>query len=232
MKLDRDTCAAIDELIDVFLEQHVPNEISKWEEEMSFVWMTMVPLVHLAFAAGREYYCNQIHGLKCDILQSESEQSETVKGEVAEDCTKELQGSLCPLLNSHSRVGNHETSCKRKKIEDNICMEIETSVSGDKNFTKPGMKDQFTWPGSLTTQKLGIFSLMHMLSLKENQQLALAENLLPYLVCLSWYLKDDEREKLTTSLAHFHDVSWPPSLKVIAKSVLALVYGFDMVFKL
>ena len=220
MKLDRDACAAVDKLIDVFLEQHVPNEISKWEEEMSFVWMTMVPLVHLAFAAGKDYYCS--HGLQCDISQSESKQSETVKSEVTEDHTRELQSSLCPLLNSFNRVGSCETSYKRKKIEDNTSMEIETS----------GIKDQFTWPGSLTTHKLGIFSLMHMLSLKENQQLALAENLLPYLVCLSWHLKDNEKEKLTTSLAHCHNVSWPPSLKVIAKSMLALVYGLDTVFKL
>ena len=73
---------------------------------------------------------------------------------------------------------------------------------------------------------------MHMFVLKENQELALAENLLPYLLCLSWHLKDDDREKLTTSLANFHAASSPPSLKVIAKSVLALVNGLDMVYKL
>ena len=241
VKLDEDTCVAIDELIDVFLERHVPNEISKWEEEMSFVWMTMVPLVHLAFAAGKEYYCNQILGSKCDMPQSESKQSETVKSEVAgasADGTKELRSSLCPLLNSYNTVQNCETRCKRKKFEEPTLSEIsentkiETSVSGDKIFVMPGRKIQFTWPGSISTQKLGIFSLMHMLSLKENQQLALAENLFPYLVCLSWHLKDDEREKLRTSLANFHNASLPPSLKVIAKSVLALVYGLDMVFKL
>ena len=62
--------------------------------------------------------------------------------------------------------------------------------------------------------------------------LALAENLLPYLVFLSWYLKDDKREKLTISLANFHCAPSPPSLKVIAKSVLALVNGLDVVYKL
>ena len=56
IKLDRDTCAAIDELIDLFLDSHVPDEMSKWEEEMSAIWMTIIPLVHLAFAAGKEYY--------------------------------------------------------------------------------------------------------------------------------------------------------------------------------
>ena len=227
MKLDGDTRVAMDELIEVFLEQHVPSEISKWEEEMSYVWVTMVPLVHLAFAAGKESYCNQIHGSRCDMSQSESKQSETVKSEVAEDGTKTPQSTLC-RLNSYNRVGTHETSCKRKKIEENTCMEM----SGDKNFMMPGMKDQFTWPGSASTQKLGLFSLMHMLSLKENQQLVQAENVFPFLVCLSWHLKDGKKEKLRTSLANFPNAPWLPSLKVIAKSVLALVYGLDTVYKL
>ena len=229
VKLDRDTCVAVDEHIDVFLQQHVPNEISKWEDEMSFVWMTMVPLVHLVFAAGKEYYSSQVYGRKCHISQRDSTQPETVKCEVVQDHTsQELQSSLCPLSNSYNRVGSRKTSLKRKNIEENTWM----GMSGNKNFMMTGMKDQFMWPGSTTTQKLGIFSLMHMLSLKENQQLALAENLLPYLLCLSWNLQDDEREKLRTSLSNFHTASRPPSLKVIAKSVLALVYGLDMVFKL
>ena len=143
VKLDGDICVTIDELIDVFLEQHVPNEISKWEEEMSFVWMTMVPLVHLAFAAGKEYYCNNIHGSKCDVPPSESKQFETVKSEVAEagtDGTKELQSSLGPLLNSYNGVENRETICKRKKKEKPTLSEIsenteiETSVSRDKKL--------------------------------------------------------------------------------------------------
>ena len=247
VKLDEDTCVAIDGLVDVFLEQHVPNEISKWVKEMSFVWMTMVPLVHLAFAAGKEYYYNQIHGSKCDISASEivrtfnSEQSEAITSEVKEadeDDTKELQSSLCRLLNFNYREENNDTSCKSKKIEGHTLsatsenVEIETSLSEDKSCVTGNSRDQFTWPGSPSTQKLGIFALMHMFSFKVNQQLALGENLLPYLVCLSWHLKGDERKILTTSLAGFHDTSRPPTLRVIAKSVLAVVNGLDMVYKL
>ena len=234
VKLNRDTCIAIDEHIDVFLQQHVPNEISKWEEEMSFVWITMVPLVHLAFGAGKEYYCNQIHGLKCDTSQSKvfGFQSDAIIAEVDEadkDDSKNLQSTWDQ---------NHESSCKSKEIEGHTLSsvsedkETESSLSEDKNSVTGNRKNQFTWPGSPSTQKLGIFSLMHMFSLKENQQLALSENLLPYLVCLSWNLKDDEKEKLRTSLANFHDDFSPPSLKVIAKSVLALVNGLDIVYKL
>ena len=274
VKLDEDTCVAIDELIDVFLEQNVPSEISKWEEDTSYVWMSMMPLVHLAFAAGKEYYCKQMKISECDTAQSqdpyflktESKQSnatitefnkaesETSRSENREgkrktvfleskkseafvidldeadkDDMKEFQSSLYHI------VENHETSCKRRKIEgrslfaisDNT--EIKTSVSEDKNCVT---RNQFTWPGSPSTQKLGIFSLMHMFSFKENQHLALTENLLPYLVCLSWRLKRDEKKKLRTSLANFHDEFSPPSLKVIAKSMLALVNGLDMVCKL
>ena len=244
VKLHGDTCVTIDELIDVFLEQNVPSEISKWEEEMSFVWITMLPLVHLAFAAGKEYYCNQILGSKCDISASEvvttfnSKQSEAIISKVNEDDTKELQSRLCLLLHSNHKEENNDTSFKSKKIEGHTLsatsenMEIGTSVSEDKNCATGNSRDQFTWPGSPSTQKLGIFALMHMFSFKENQQLAVGENLLPYLVCLSWHLKDDEKEMLTTSLATFHDTSQPPALKVIAKSVLALVNGLDMVYKL
>ena len=247
MKLDRGRCVAIDELIDVFLQQHAPSEISKWEKERSSVWMTMVPLVHLAFAAGKEYYRNETRGLECDLSQSEvagfakTKQSGAVATEVDEtdkDDTKELQSGLCLLLNFNSREENHETSCKSKRTEKHSLptisgnTEIVTSVSEDKNSVTGNRKNQFTWPGSPSTRKLGIFSLMHMFALKENQQLALAENLPPYLVCLSWHLNDDEREKLTISLANFHNASSPPSLKVIAKSVLALVNGLDMVYKL
>ena len=46
VKLDRDTCVAIDALIDVFLEQHVPNEFSKLKKETCTIWMAMVPFVH------------------------------------------------------------------------------------------------------------------------------------------------------------------------------------------
>ena len=189
----------------------------------------MMPLVHLAFAAGDEYYCNQIKVLECDATQSEdacfpkrkhsnakiiefnkaeasrsenrgdkrevafleSKQSETFVTDLDDgdkDDVKESQSSLYLLLNSDNRVENHETSCKRRKIEGHTLFaisenkEIATSVSEDKSCVTGNRKNQFTWPGSPSTQKLGIFSLIHMFSFKENQQLALSENLLPYLV--------------------------------------------------
>ncbi|KAL9957168.1 hypothetical protein ACROYT_G038772 [Oculina patagonica] len=238
--LDRATCIAIDIFIDMFLNQHIPSEISKWEEENSIVWITMVPLVHLAFAAGKEYYCDKINYLKYDGQGSESQSSTTI---TELDETGEADKEDC--FNPHLSLDNlsEQTSCKQGRVEgrlatpNTLCdtfgsMAIDTSVSGNKNCAIAGKKDQFTWPGSTSTLKLGIFSLVHMLSIKENQKLALSENLLSYLVCLSWHLRCDEREKLMTSLANFHNATTPPSLKVAAKSVLALVNGLDMVFKL
>ena len=239
IKLDRDTCAAIDELIDVFLEQHVFDEISKWEEKVCSIWITMVPLVHLAFAAGNEYYSAEIKFLECDTTQSEDPyflRSKLSNAAITEFNKDEAEASRSADNREEKLI--HQASWKCKTIEvptvydTSGSMEAKTSVCGGTHPAKPGRKDQFTWPGSPSTQKLGIFSLINVLSLKENQQLAQAENLLAYLLCLSWHLKHDEREKLRTSLANFpHDFS-PPPLKVIAKSVLALVNGLDMVYKL
>ena len=277
IKLDADTCVAIDGLIDTFLEKHVPREISRWEEETSFVWMTMVPLVHLAFAAGKESCygsemngCNHgdyYHGLanndlSCKTLQSESgskQSQSTVLHEPASQNKSTMTQMECTPSVDMTDSGNCDTSLccdkmsqrimwKSKQLGSQLAAEIaETSLSSkldtmheafkasDASASKtegckmasPGAN--FKWPGSKSIQKLGIFSLVHMLSIKENQQLALSENLVAYLVCLSWQLNSVDKEKICESLSNFQPLS-PPSLKVAAKSVLARVNGLDMVF--
>ena len=251
VKLDRDTCVVIDGLIEEFLGSHDPKEVSKWEEEDSYVWITMRPLVHLAFAAGKEHYCTclQITGLKSGAKESEgaleSKLSETTIMEVDKGRRANIKRSQKPDLSLDNIEENLycDKTCKRGMVEDELAspntlrdisesMETGTSMSDNDNCVTLGTNTQFTWPGSTSTQKLGIFSLVHMLSIKGNQQLALSENLLPYLVCLSWHVKCDEREKLRTCLANFYNVTTPPSLKVAAKCVLALVNGLDMVYNL
>ena len=32
--------------------RHQPEEISRWEEQHNYVWVTMIPFVHLVFAGG------------------------------------------------------------------------------------------------------------------------------------------------------------------------------------
>ena len=244
---------AIDELINLFLDRHVPNEISKWEEEMSFVWMTMVPLVHLAFAGGKEYnsdseidcdsHGNEINLMKCDSSSHNGEacfsekklsppegmeiaEADTVKVNDSQSSFKSLK-TVTPedqlvVQNVISFASSTAHNAPRTNQDKNVLSENPSKVER--------RKDKISQPGSSSTQKLGIFSLVHMLSIEENQQLALLENLPPFLVCLSWHLPCDGKEKLRKVLAN--NVHTPPSLKVVAKSVLALVKGLDMVFNL
>ena len=235
MKLDRDSCAAIDELIDVFLEHDVTNEISKWEEKVCSSWITMVPLVHLAFAAGNEYYCAQIKFLECDTTQSEGPYFlKSTQSNAALIDFNEAEAETSRSDDNTEETIIHQTSWKLKRVKSPSLLDTSERMSlfGGKTRVPSGRQHQIIWPGSPSTQKLGIFCLMHMLSLKENQQLALAESHLPYLVCLSWHLKNDEREKLKTILANLPNISSPPSLKVATKSVQALGNGLDVVLNL
>ncbi|XP_032242766.2 uncharacterized protein LOC116620908 [Nematostella vectensis] len=85
------------------------------------------------------------------------------------------------------------------------------------------------WPGSSAVQKLGVFSLRHLLFSSGNRDLVLQEKLLDYLVCLKWQMEGDARSMLTNELTtKFHAVQ-PPSLRVMSKAVLAQIYGFDAV---
>ncbi|KAL9952290.1 hypothetical protein ACROYT_G039525 [Oculina patagonica] len=198
--LERDNCIAVDELIDMFLARHVPDEISQWEESLSFVWVTMVPLVHLAFAAGEEWK-KRAHRTVW--------KSENVEGQSATNSTPSLESST--TLDAY--------------------IDRENSVASGRSEIKLKKNEKVFWPGSPATQKLGIFSLVHMLSIKDNRQLALTQNLVPYLVCLTWHLSSDKKEMLSAGLANFKSVS-APSLKIAAKSVLAFVNGLDMVLSL
>lgn len=207
VKLHRDTCIAVDELIYKFLEKHIPSEISEWEESLSFAWVTMVPLVHLAFAAGKK-------------LKTTTDQT------IPESNNAESHFA------TQSTINTAALDSSEMVVASNSNLDAESSpLSETRGCEMVHMNDQSTWPGSAATQKLGIFSLVHMLSIKDNQQLALSQNLVPYLVCLSWQLNPEEKGKLTASLTNFQNIS-PPSLKIAAKSVLALVNGLDMVFDL
>ena len=270
IKLDRNTCTVIDELINMFLGKHVPSEISRWEEETSFVWMTMVPLVHLAFAAGQgscndsdtsdSHHSNHNHDdqnndVNCEILQGEEEcflgNKQSTGTMIQKECAscdniKDSRSSDTSLsseeLSYHIKRKYEELEGENLAAQNALSLDCgNTQHSASKTSDGSASESQrcliacpgenFTHPGSKSTQKLGIFSLVHMLSIKENQELASAENLIAYLVCLSWQLNSVDRKKLSASLANFHPAS-PPSLKVAAKSVLARVNGLDMVFNL
>lgn len=155
-KLDRVTCAAIDELIDVFLEQNISKEISKWEEDTSYIWVTMVPMVHLAFAGGKEYYWAQIKDSKCGTAQTEDAHFlKTEKANVAITESDETDAG------KREETLFYQTICKRKMNKSPVLSDTSettepelTSLAGDKNCVTTDRKDQFTWPGSPATQKL------------------------------------------------------------------------------
>lgn len=202
VKLDGDISDAVDHLVDMFLAKHVPSQISQWEESLSFVWVTMVPLVHLSFASGKKW-------------KHPADQSLWKSANVESQCTME---STQPLDSTTTPDASTDG---------------EKSAESGRRSESLGRSDQQAprWPGSMAIQRLGIFSLVHMLSIEDNRQLALSENLLPYLVCLLWHLNSDDRDKLRASLANFKSLS-PPPLKIVAKSVLAFKNGLDVVYSL
>ena len=137
-----------------------------------------------------------------------------------------VNGDACQWNGHDVVISNTRENTRKDETECLLSVEV---VETKPPFVEASSGESFLWPGSKSTQNLGIFSLVHMLSIKENQQLAASENLIPYLICLSWQLDNDVKQKLLESLANFHVFS-PPSLKVAAKSVLARVKGLDLVF--
>ena len=204
VKLDGDIGDAVDQLVDKFLAKHIPSEISQWEESLSFVWVTMVPLVHLAFAAGKKW-------------------------------KKPADQTLCKSSNVESQCAMHSNQPLDSTTTPDASAYCEKSAALGRHSESFGSLDSVQqeppWPGSMAMQRLGIFSLVHMLSIEDNRQLALSENLLAYLVCLLWHLNSNDRDKLRTSLANFKSLS-PPPLKIVAKSVLAFKNGLDVVYSL
>ena len=202
VKLNGDIGDAVDQLVDKFLAKHIPSEISQWEESLSFVWVTMVPLVHLAFAAGKKW-------------------------------KKPADQTLWKSSNVESQCAMHNTQPLDSTTTPDASTDGETSAALDRHSESLGrsVQQEPPWPGSMAIQRLGIFSLVHMLSIEDNRQLALSENLLAYLVCLLWHLNSDDRDKLRASLANFKSLS-PPPLKIVAKSVLAFKNGLDVVYSL
>jgi hypothetical protein len=84
------------------------------------------------------------------------------------------------------------------------------------------------WPGTPQTQKIGVFCVQHMLHLKENCKLLVSQNLLPYVTCLQWQLKEPLKKALKDAMQTLPNSKCPPSLAVIAKCQLAHITGFEV----
>lgn len=246
IRLNEDTCHVIDELINMFLEKHLPREISAWEEDTSYVWMTMVPLFHLAFAAGIESHLDsKVNGsqqLASEHVESTEQCEPMLTLGMYEQATQVALSPPESLGWEHSQASNclaqqEPLSCAvsgtvqgRWEYKCQQTSEVLNSSPHNRQRCASALQGtNFRRPGSKSTQNLGIFALVHMLSIKENQELALLENLVDYLVCLSWQLNSHNAKYIRLSLSNFKTVS-PPSLKVITKSVLARLSGLDMVY--
>lgn len=237
IRLDKDTCHKIDELINMFLEKHLPREISAWEEETSYVWVTMVPLFHLAFAAGIESHLdnkvNESQQLASKHVESTGQREPMLApgmyGQATEVALGPMQSQGWECSEASNSLAQHEPSQGGWECKSQQTFEVLNSSPHKRQSCVAWQGTNFRRPGSKSAQKLGIFALVHMLSIKENQELALLENLVDYLVCLSWQLNSHNAKDIHLSLSNFKTVS-PPSLKVITKSVLARLSGLDMVY--
>lgn len=237
IRLDKDTCHEIDELINMFLEKHLPREISAWEEETSYVWVTMVPLFHLAFAAGIESHLdskvNESQQLASKHVERTGQREPTLAlgmyGQATQVALGPPQSQGWECSEASNSLAQQEPSQGGWECKSQQTFEVLNSSPHKRQSCVAWQGTNFRRPGSKSTQKLGIFALVHMLSIKENQELALLENLVDYLVCLSWQLNSHNAKDIHLSLSNFKTVS-PPSLKVITKSVLARLSGLDMVY--
>ena len=243
-------------MLELFMEKHEPEEISSWEEHHNYVWVTMIPFVSLLFAGG--WFNMAIDTTKQNNCQTETKHGNPAKELESQHKTEFVDGGMGSRSTAIA-VNYADVSCAKGLLEMFVPCDDgshgESNTSNDTSHVKvphgspsidrnvnclsnlpQSVKSQEISDkelkvlkyGSISTQRFGIFCLRHMLRLKENCRLIESENLLPYLICLCWYLKEDERELMRQALIQFQHVR-PPSLKVIAKSALAMKEGFETV---
>ena len=235
--------------------RHQPEEISRWEEQHNYVWVTMIPFVHLVFAGGL-YPCGitseeQVEDHQSqpaqDFVKQVVEETEFVDGGVATGSTvTSLKSDVTCVAGLLDMFGSHESGAQNESSSSSSISHVQihdACSSIDRNVESSKIPVTMMEPqevaaievtrtvmyGSLSVQRVGIYCLRHMLRLKENCVLIESENLLPYLVCLCWHLRKDEQGLLKDALRRFQNVP-PPTLKVIAKSTMAMREGLESVY--
>lgn len=254
--LDSAVASDIDGLISLFLTLHQPAEVSQWEEKHNYVWVSLLPFVSLAFAGG---CCKPTEDFVCATKDTRSELDRACDQNGHEESTAptgpgmscenlDITGGPSMVLPSENSSFDAEVKGDRSHYKAReptfqpgmgenwkTCKSKEgVSKASRQNRTKEhkcGADHSSNWPGSLQTQRFGVFTLQHMLHIKENSQILKAEGLLSYVLCLSWQLQKTEQvflEKVLRKLGHLD----APSLKVISKSVLAKMNGLETVYKM
>lgn len=224
VQLDPHEGKSVDDIIASFLATKKPTDISRWEENHNYVWISMIPFVSLGFSglhiqkekdsSGVSYALNS--GIECANDNSRSEEHDPSFGMA---CLDKFDGP--------SMVSTNQNSILKKNAMESADIErYENSC----NINVPE-KRQETMLGSTQTQKLGLFTLQHMLYSKGNRQLIENEHLLSFLDCLCWHVNPTDGGLLNAELRKYWPPK-PPSLSVICKSSLSFINGFETAFKM
>ena len=233
--LDPQTAKSIDDLIASFLSKYKPNDVSVWEEEHNYVWVTMTPFVSLAFS-GKEVEAEvQNSGLH----KWTGECWKTKHGVTLLEDQEQTNGSTSLPADQSVVLDKNDREDEGKFVHSEKHADAENSNSFDASSTNcvsqfcvaDGAACPSTMLGSTQTQQLGLFTLKHILYSNENRQLVKSERLLPYLDCLCWHIEPDEGRLLRAELTKYWSPS-PAPLKIICKSILAFGCGLEAAFKM
>ena len=223
--IDDSTTHTINTLIDCCLSKITPTAIAMLEEIQCYVWVTLVPLVHLAFAGGlgrsRSGIPSSTNSAVCHRPAS------TVL--TTTDSETEVKLPLDHYLGKSSFFPNQEHPSYLLAKNLPPCGQACSTASNCERLPEDCFSMNNKFPGSSSVQQLGIFAIQHLLYSSANRQLLLLEGLLQYLICLSWQLQRGDKRILEQELNKFNGIE-PPSLKAAAKSVLARLHGFETVF--
>lgn len=219
----------IDSLIMEFLDRHTPDEMVRWEQVHENVWMTAIPVVSLAFSGGYASHC-------CPVEVNESNTAHYLIP--VENTTLEENNSVGKNSGCFISFGAPCGDCEMVEVESSqlqsspVGFPISNPEYDTFLLSRSTVNSKVRYPGSFATQKLGIFTLQQMMSQDDNYRLFDDEKLFPFLVCLSWRLENNDKQFLLKNVFKRHDkCKIPPSLSVIAKSVLAQMHGFQVVLK-
>ena len=216
--------------------------VSLWEEEHNYVWVTMTPFVSLAFSGKKveaELQNPGLHKSVEELFKSKYEATSLVEQEktdgpnfipaecsvVQENNDLDEQGQGKPVFSeNHAGMDKREPK-NQNRFDASYANGNPQSLVNDEEVFQSAML------GSTQSQQLGLFTVKHILYSNENRQLVERENLLPYLNCLSWHVNREEGMLLRAELAKYWSPR-PAPLKIICKSILAFVCGFESAFKM
>lgn len=228
--LDPHVAKSIDDLIALFLQQYKPSNVSLWEEEHNYVWVTMTPFVSLAFSGRKvELQNSDLHKSTEELCKSKYEAASLTEQDITD-------GPNCIPADHTVVLGKDEEQGQDKPVL-SVVVDKRESENPDQfdasfvNHTPQSLLTDEAMLGSMQTQQLGLFAVKHILYSSENRQLVEHENLLPFLNCLCWHVNPEEGRLLRMELTKYWSPR-PAPLKVICKSILAFVYGLESAFKM